>query len=72
MTEWGIYVEEKNTRAEGMVKIRDLGSDFFILDKKNYCLVGEKTKKKFNLGDQVKFKVTGASIEKRAIDCVLV
>lgn len=72
VTEWGVYVEEKNTRAEGMVRIRDLGSDYFVLDQKNYCLVGEKTKKKHSLGDQVKFKVTSASLEKKAIDCVLV
>jgi ribonuclease R len=72
VTEWGVYIEEKNTRAEGMVKIRDLGDDFFTLDQKNYCLVGEKNKKKFSLGDIVKFKVTGADLEKRAIDCVLV
>jgi ribonuclease R len=72
VTEWGVYVEEKNTRAEGMVKIRDLGNDYFILDQKNYCLVGEKTKKKFSLGDMVKFKIMSADLEKRAIDCVLV
>jgi len=72
ITEWGVYVEEKNTRAEGMVKIRDLGSDYFILDQKNYCLVGEKTNKKYSLGDIVKFKITSANLEKRAIDCVLV
>ncbi len=72
VTEWGVYVEEKNTRAEGMVKIRDLGDDYFMLDQKNYCLVGEKTKKKFSLGDQVKFKITSASLEKKAIDCLLV
>ncbi len=72
ITEWGVYVEEKNTRAEGMVKIRDLGDDYFTLDQKNYCLVGEKTKKKFSLGDQVKFKITNANLEKRAIDCILV
>ncbi|MEI6190893.1 MAG: ribonuclease R [bacterium] len=72
VTEWGIYVEEKNTRAEGMVKIRDLGNDYYILDQKNYCIVGEKTKKKFSLGDQVKFKITSADLEKRAIDCLLV
>ena len=72
VTEWGLYVEEKNTRAEGMVKIRDLGDDYFNLDQKNYCIVGEKTKKKFSLGDQVKFKVTNADLEKRAIDCILV
>jgi ribonuclease R len=72
VTEWGIYVEEKNTRAEGMVKIRDLGDDYYILDQKNYCIIGEKTKKKFSLGDQVKFKITSANLEKRAIDCLLV
>ena len=72
ITEWGVYVEEKNTRAEGMVKIRDLGDDYYMLDQKNYCLVGEKTKKKFSLGDQVKFKITNANLEKRAIDCILV
>ena len=72
VTEWGVYVEEKETRAEGMVKIRDLGDDYYILDQKNYCIVGEKTKKKFSLGDQVKFKITSASLEKKAIDCLLV
>jgi len=72
VTEWGVYVEEKDTRAEGMVKIRDLGDDYYILDQKNYCIVGEKTKKKFSLGDQVKFKITDANLEKKAIDCVLV
>ena len=72
VTEWGVYVEEKNTRAEGMVKIRDLGDDYYALDQKNYCIVGEKTKTKFSLGDQVKFKITSANLEKRAIDCILV
>jgi len=72
VTDWGVYVEEKNTRAEGMVKVRDLGDDYYILDKNNYCLIGEKTKRKFSLGDQVKFKVTSADLEKRAIDCILI
>jgi len=72
VTDWGLYVEEKNTRAEGMVKIRDLGDDYYILNQKNYCIVGEKTKKKFSLGDQVKFKITGANLERRSLDCLLV
>ena len=71
VTDWGIYIEEKETRAEGMVKIRDLGADYFILDQKNYCLIGEKTKKKFSLGDKIKFKITNTNLEKRAIDCQL-
>jgi len=72
VTDWGVYVEEKNTRAEGMVKVRDLGDDYYVLDQKNYCLIGQKTKKKFSLGDQVKFKIISASLEKKSIDCLLV
>jgi ribonuclease R len=72
VTEWGIYVEEKETKSEGLVKIRDLGDDYFILDQKNYCVVGEKTKKVFRLGDQVKFKITNTDLERKTIDCLLV
>lgn len=72
VTEWGIYVEEVNTRAEGMIKIRDIGDDFYNLDEKNYALVGEKTKKKFALGDKVKFKIVGADLERKTLDFQLV
>lgn len=71
ITEWGVYIEEKDTRSEGMVKIRDLGNDYFVLDQKNYCLVGEKTKQKFSLGDKVKFKITGADLERKTLDLEL-
>ncbi len=70
--DWGIYIEEKETKCEGMVKIRDLGDDFFVLDEKNYTVKGEKTGKKFTLGDSVKFKVVSADLEKRVLDYALV
>lgn len=68
VTEWGIYVEEKETKCEGMIKIRDLGDDFYQLDEKNYTIKGEKTGKKFTLGDSIKFKVVSADMEKRVLD----
>lgn len=67
VTEWGIYIEEKETKSEGMVKLRDL-EDYFILDQKNYALVGEKTKKRYSLGDSVKFQVVSADPLKRTLD----
>jgi len=72
VAEFGIFVEEKETGCEGMVRLRDLGSDFYTLDKKNYAVVGEKTKKRFSLGDKVKFKVIGADMERRALDYIFV
>lgn len=72
VTEWGIYVEEKETRSEGMVKLRDLGDDYYTLDEKNYAVVGEKTGKKYTLGDEVRFKVAGADAERKTLDYRLV
>ncbi len=72
VADFGIFVEEKETGCEGMVKLRDLGSDFYVLDKKNYAVIGEKTRKKFSLGDKVRFKVVAADMEKRALDYIFV
>lgn len=72
VTEWGIYVEEKETKCEGMIKIKDLGDDFYSLDEKNYTIKGEKNGKKFTLGDEIKFKVASADLEKRILDYSLV
>ncbi len=72
VTDWGIYVMEKETRSEGLIKMRDLKDDYYVLDEKNYCIIGQDTKKKFSLGDEIKIKVAGADIERRTIDYALV
>ncbi|MEK7129200.1 MAG: ribonuclease R [Patescibacteria group bacterium] len=72
VTDWGIYVEEKETKCEGMVKLRDIGNDFYVFDEKNYRIVGERTKKTFTLGDPVRFKVAGADMVRKTIDYVFV
>ena len=72
VTEWGLYVEEKETKCEGMIKIRDLGDDFYEFNKKTYSIMGIKSKQKFTLGDTIKFKVVGADLDRKTLDYVLV
>ncbi|TAK56849.1 S1 RNA-binding domain-containing protein, partial [Patescibacteria group bacterium] len=72
VTEWGVYVEEVNTKCEGMIKLRELGDDFYTLDEKNYAIVGEKSKKRFQLGDTIKFKVVSADLDRKTLDYSLV
>ncbi len=71
VTEWGIYVELVENKCEGMVPIRDLDDDFYNFDDKNYCLIGRKFHKKFQLGDEVKIKVARANLDKKQLDFVL-
>ncbi|OGI73845.1 ribonuclease R [Candidatus Nomurabacteria bacterium RIFCSPHIGHO2_02_FULL_41_18] len=72
ITEWGLYVEEMETKCEGLVRIRDINDDFYIFNEKKLELVGQKTKKRYRLGDRVKIKVKSADLEYKTIDYVLV
>ena len=35
VTEWGLYVEINENKCEGMIAMRDLGNDFYELDRKS-------------------------------------
>jgi ribonuclease R len=68
----GLFVEEKESKCEGMIRLRDLGNDYFEYNDKELAIIGKRTKKTFRIGDKVKFKVTSADITKRMIDYTLV
>src|SRR5690606_36442615 len=72
VTEWGIYVELTESKCEGMVPIRELDDDYYVFDEKNYCLVGRRYHKKFQLGDEVSVKLARANLDKKQLDFVLV
>ncbi len=72
VTEWGMYVEEVETKCEGMIRVRDLTDDFYIYNEKKLELVGQKKKKRYRLGDKVKIKVKAVDLERKTIDFVLV
>lgn len=68
VSEWGVYVEEVETKAEGMVRLKDMTDDFYELDEKNYAVVGKKSGKKYSLGDKVRVKLTAADPERKTLD----
>lgn len=71
VTEWGVYVEINENKCEGMIPMRDLGSDYYDFDEKNYCLIGRRHHKKFCLGDPIKIKVARTNLEKKQLDFIL-
>lgn len=72
VTEWGIYAEIVENKCEGMIPIRSLGGDYFEFDDKNYCLIGQRTRKRYRLGDHIKIKVARCNLEKKQMDYELV
>ena len=71
ITEWGIYVRDLDSYAEGMISLRSLEDDYYVLDKENYRLIGKRTNKEFALGDEVKVVVDRVDLEARIIDFIL-
>ena len=68
LAKWGIFVQEKETLAEGMVRLADLKDDFYIFDEKNYCMIGKSTGRRYRLGDPIKAKVVKADLKDKVID----
>ena len=72
VTEWGIYVEIVENKCEGMVRLRDIDDDFYVLDQANYCIIGQRKRKKYQLGDEVRIKVRKVDLAKKQIDFQLI
>jgi len=72
ISEYGIYIELTESMIEGMVRLRDLNDDYYILDESNFQIVGRHRKKKYRIGDKVKVKVHKVNTEHKWIDLVFV
>jgi ribonuclease R len=71
VTEWGIFVEISENKCEGMVRLRDIPGDYYYYDQKDMAIIGQRTKRKFSLGEDVKIKVEAADVENRRIDLTI-
>ncbi|MFZ2832211.1 MAG: ribonuclease R [Minisyncoccia bacterium] len=72
VAEWGLFVEEDETKCEGLIRISDIGNDYYIFEKDKYRIVGKQTQALFTLGDKLKFRVKAVDLEKKSIDYELV
>ena len=68
VTEWGLFVEEDKTKCEGLISVRNLSDDYYVFDKKGMSILGQKKKKKYRIGDKIKFRVKDANLNKKTID----
>ena len=73
VTEFGLFVQLKDTLTEGLVPIRTIEPhDYMQYDEDNYCLVAARSGVTYTLSDSVRVRVVRADVEKKQIDFVLV
>ena len=72
VTDWGIYAEIEENLCEGMISIRDMNDDTYTLDADNYCVIGQSTGKKYQMGDEVLIQIKNADLSKKQLDFIIV
>ena len=72
VTDWGIYVQEQDSLAEGMVRLATIKGDYFEHEATKYRIKGKQTGKVYRLGDEVRVKLVRADKEQRQLDFEIV
>jgi ribonuclease R len=72
VTAFGFFVLLDAYYVEGLVHISSLEDDYYQFIEEQYALVGERTRRRFRLGDPVKVRVARVDVEERKIDFVLI
>jgi ribonuclease R len=68
VTSFGFFVLLDDFFVEGLVHVSVLEDDYYRFLEEAYTLVGEKTKRRFRIGDRVRVQVVRANKEERQID----
>jgi ribonuclease R len=71
VTSFGAFVALDDMYVEGLIHISELGNDYYHFDAIKHELMGERTRKRFRLGDRVRVKVVRVDLDKTRIDFVL-
>ena len=68
---FSLFVELENT-IEGLVRLSSMDDDYYVYHERSLCLIGERTKKMYRVGDKVKVQLIKSSVEARQIDFMLI
>ena len=71
VTNFGLFIELPNT-IEGLVHVSNMTDDFYRFDDRQMMMIGERSKRQFRIGDEIKIKVIGVKPEEATIDFEIV
>lgn len=70
VTSFGLFVALDNIYVEGLVHISELAKDYFHFDSTKHMLIGERSGRKYRLGDRIRVKIVRVDLENSKIDFV--
>ncbi len=68
VTGFGLFVGLTDIFVEGLVHISSLPSDYYHFDAVHHCLLGERTGRRYQLGDEIEITVSRVNMDDKKID----
>ena len=68
VSKWGLFVELKGNKCEGLVRYENLPGDNYYLDDDNFRVIGQETGRVIQLGDEVRVVVKAVDLFKHRMD----
>jgi ribonuclease R len=72
VSKWGIFVEIKENKVEGMVRMSDLADDYYYLDEDNFQVIGNNKRKVYKLGSPVNIRIKSTDFIKKELNLEMV
>lgn len=68
VTNFGVFVQLEGTMIDGLVHVTSLQNDYYKYESGTQQLVGERSNRRYSLGDELKIRVHKVDMETRRID----
>ncbi|CAN5779060.1 ribonuclease R [soil metagenome] len=72
VTAFGFFVMLDDFFVDGLVHVSSLEDDYYLFVEEQYALIGERTARRFRVGDRVEVRVAAVDLEERRIDFRLI
>ncbi len=68
VTDFGLFVQLKSLQVDGLVHVTSLPADYFHFHERDRTLVGERTRQRFSIGDELRVRLVRVDSTERKID----
>jgi ribonuclease R len=48
--------------------MRNLSDDFYVFDEDNYQIIGKRKGKRYQLGDDIRVRITNVDLQRKLVD----
>jgi ribonuclease R len=68
VADYGFYAQAETIPVEGLVHISTLPDDYYYFEEAAHSLVGQRTRRRYRLGDRIRVQVVRVDLQRRQLD----